>query len=87
MSLEGGGGVSGLELGALQGYGLTLASGEGVMSLCPAVPSSHSLGVLEEETQTQQAWQPPLSPLMQESPGPMEGQDLLSCTASEPLTV
>nr|XP_031539841.1 transmembrane protein 54 isoform X2 [Vicugna pacos] len=38
-------------------------------------------------TQSQQAWQPPVSLPMQESPEPVEVRDLLSYTSSEPLTL
>ncbi|XP_032351737.1 transmembrane protein 54 isoform X5 [Camelus ferus] len=38
-------------------------------------------------TQSQQAWQPPVSLPMQESPEPVEDRDLLSYTSSEPLTL
>lgn len=51
-------------------------------------PPSISLGVLEEETQPQIP-QPGslLSPPMQEILQPVEGQDLLSCSSSGPLTL
>lgn len=89
MSLEGEGGGSGFNLGALQGYGLALAWEGVVRFFCPRDPPSPPLipspGCPIGADPVPR--QPLVSLQMQESPEPVEGHDLLSCTSSEPLTL
>ncbi|KAB0400878.1 hypothetical protein E2I00_005952 [Balaenoptera physalus] len=66
---------------------LSLTCALGLLASIAPPHSSHFLDVLEEETQTQWAWQPLTSPQMRESPEPMEDHDLPSCTSSGLMTL